>query len=158
MHTSVLLEMAAGSFPDRIAVGSHDGGLQFETLGIHAKAAGAWLKAKGGGTVVFIGMNGSALPLALFGSAVAGLPFAPLNYRLQDADLRKLLARTAPSVAVVDDDMVGRVSRAAPSNTPAPIRRTTWTRSSRPKATSPCCCSPAAPRASPRPPCCVTTI
>jgi fatty-acyl-CoA synthase len=110
MHTSVLLEMAAGSFPDRVAVGSHDGGLCFDALGVHAKAAGAWLKAKGGETVVFIGMNGSALPLALFGSAMAGMPFAPLNYRLSNTDLRKLLARTAPSVAVVDDDMISRVS------------------------------------------------
>jgi hypothetical protein len=35
-------------------------------------------------------------------------PFAPLNYRLPDADLSKLLARTAPSVAIVDDDMARR--------------------------------------------------
>jgi acyl-CoA synthetase (AMP-forming)/AMP-acid ligase II len=39
-------------------------------------------------------------------------PFAPLNYRLPDGDLRKLLARTAPSVAIVDDDMVGRLGQA----------------------------------------------
>src|SRR5262249_14704829 len=31
------------------------------------------------------------------------------NYRLPDADLKKLLARTAPSVAIVDDDMVARI-------------------------------------------------
>jgi acyl-CoA synthetase (AMP-forming)/AMP-acid ligase II len=109
MHTSVLLEMAAEVFPDRTALGSLRGGLCFSELGARAQAGGAWLKGIGGDTVVFIGVNGVALPMVLFGSATIGKPFAPLNYRLADPDLRKLLARTAPSVAVVDDDMIGRV-------------------------------------------------
>ena len=45
----------------------------------------------------------------MFASAEIGRPFAPLNYRLPDVELRKLLGRTAPSVAIVDDDMVPRV-------------------------------------------------
>jgi len=40
-----------------------------------------------------------------------GRPFAPLNYRLPDDDLRRLLARTAPSVAIVDDDMLSRLGQ-----------------------------------------------
>jgi acyl-CoA synthetase (AMP-forming)/AMP-acid ligase II len=109
MHTSVLLEMATEVFPDRLALGPRDGGLCFSALGARARAGGAWLKAKGGDAVVFIGVNGTALPLALFGAATAGKPFAPINYRLPDADLRKLLARTAPSVAIVDEEMLARV-------------------------------------------------
>jgi acyl-CoA synthetase (AMP-forming)/AMP-acid ligase II len=61
------------------------------------------------GTVAFVGLNGPAFALALFASAVLGRPFAPLNYRLSDEELRSLLARTAPSVAVVDDEIQPRV-------------------------------------------------
>ncbi len=109
MHTSLLLDMAAEVFPDRTVLGSLNGGLCFSDLGARAKAGGAWLKARGGGSIVFIGVNGPALPMVLFGAGAVGMPFAPLNYRLSDTDLRKLLARTAPSVAVVDDDMLPRV-------------------------------------------------
>jgi fatty-acyl-CoA synthase len=58
---------------------------------------------------VFVGLNGSALPVALFAAGMLSRPFAPLNYRLPDADLCKLLARTAPATAVVDDNMIARL-------------------------------------------------
>src|SRR3546814_4546226 len=41
---------------------------------------------------------------------MAGTPFVPLNYRLADADLNKLVARTAPAVLVVDDAMLSRIA------------------------------------------------
>jgi acyl-CoA synthetase (AMP-forming)/AMP-acid ligase II len=50
------------------------------------------------------------MPALLYGSGVAGVPFVPVNYRLADAPLRAVLARTAPALAVVDDDAVDRVS------------------------------------------------
>ncbi|MFI4934238.1 MAG: class I adenylate-forming enzyme family protein [Caulobacterales bacterium] len=109
MHTALLLEMAAEAFPDRTATGPIDGGVTCAELAARARAGGVWLDGLDAITVVFIGLNGPTLPVALFASAEIARPFAPLNYRLPDADLRKLLARTAPSVAIVDDDMVGRV-------------------------------------------------
>ncbi len=109
MHTSLLLDMTADVLPDRTILGSLDGGLCFSDLAAQVRAGGAWLKAKGGDNIVFIGVNGPALPTILFGAGAVGMPFVPLNYRLPDVDLRKLLARTAPAVAVVDDDMLARV-------------------------------------------------
>ena len=109
MHTALLLEMAAETFPDRIATGSLDGGVSYAELAARARAGGHWLRDHEGATVVFVGLNGPAMPTLLFASAEIGRPFAPLNYRLPDLELRKLLARTAPSIAVVDDDMVSRV-------------------------------------------------
>ena len=109
MHTALLLEMAAETFPDRVATGSIEDGLTYAELAARARAGGHWLRERNGATVVFIGLNGAALPTVLFASAEIGRPFAPLNYRLPDAELRKLLARTAPSIAIVDDDMVERV-------------------------------------------------
>jgi acyl-CoA synthetase (AMP-forming)/AMP-acid ligase II len=109
MHTGLLLEMAAEAFPDRVAVGSLSDGVTYGELALRARAGGAWIATHGEGPVVFIGQNSTAVPTALFASAEIGRPFAPLNYRLADAELRKLLARTAPSVAIVDDDMLARV-------------------------------------------------
>jgi fatty-acyl-CoA synthase len=110
MHTPLLLDLIADIEPDRVAVGPLADGLSFATLRARARAAAAWLRASGAEHVVFVGLNGAALPVLLFASGMAGLPFVPVNYRLADAELRRLLARAAPAVAVVDDDMVARVN------------------------------------------------
>lgn len=110
MHTALLLEMAAGAFPDRIALGPRAAGLSYGDLAARARAGAVWLAPHGGDSVVFIGLNGPALPIAVFASGLLGRPFAPLNYRLADDELRRLLARTAPSTAIIDDDMLPRVA------------------------------------------------
>jgi acyl-CoA synthetase (AMP-forming)/AMP-acid ligase II len=103
------MEMAADAMPDRFAVGATSEGLTFAELAARARAGAAWLAGQGGNNLVFIGLNGAALPVAIFSSALSGKPFVPLNYRLADEDLRRLLARSAPSVAIVDDNMLNRV-------------------------------------------------
>jgi len=109
MHTPLLLEMAADAAPDRPAFGRRADGLTFEAARRRARGAAAFLGGQGGEAVVFIGLNGPALPVAIFAAGLLGKPFTPLNYRLPDADLNRLLARTAPSVAIVDDDMAHRL-------------------------------------------------
>src|SRR3990167_2928461 len=110
MHTALLLEMAAGAFPDRIALGPRAAGLSYGDLAARARTGAVWLAPLGGDSIVFIGLNGPALPIAVFASGLLGRPFAPLNYRLADDELRRLLARTAPSTAIIDDDMLPRVA------------------------------------------------
>jgi acyl-CoA synthetase (AMP-forming)/AMP-acid ligase II len=110
MNTALLLEMAAEAFPDRAALGPLDAPISFDELQGRARGGAAWLKSLGEGSVVWLGLNGSTLPVAVFASGVLGRPFAPLNYRLPDDDLRRLAARTAPSVAIADDDMLARIS------------------------------------------------
>jgi len=112
MHTALLLDMIADAAPDRPALGRKAEGVTFAEARRQARYGAAWLEALGGTNVAFIGLNGPALPIALFASGMLARPFSPLNYRLPDADLRKLLARTAPSVAIVDDDMVPRLGEA----------------------------------------------
>jgi len=112
MHTALLLDMAADAAPDRLALGGRADGLTFDEVRRRARAAAAWLAGQGGETVAFLGLNGWAMPVAVFASGLLGKPFAPLNYRLPNADLNKLLARTAPSVAIVDDDMLDRLAPA----------------------------------------------
>jgi len=109
MHTALLLEMASDAAPERIILGELKNGVSFAELSGRARAAAAWLSRQEAETVVYLGLNSPFLPVAVFASGLVAKPFAPINYRLPDADLRKLMARTAPSVAVVDDDMMARV-------------------------------------------------
>ncbi len=109
MQTTLLLDIAADACGDRIAVGRFDEGLDFKALRKQARAAAHWLAESSVTNAVFVGLNGSTLPVLFFASGYAGLPFVPLNYRLSDADLRKLVARTAPAAVVVDDDMAARI-------------------------------------------------
>lgn len=109
MQTSLLLEMVADSFPDRPVMGPRDAPVTAEELSRRAGAARRWITGQGAGKVVFVGLNGWAFPVLVFASSDAGCPIVPINYRLADADLTALLARTAPALAIVDDDMLSRI-------------------------------------------------
>ncbi|MBK8629228.1 MAG: acyl--CoA ligase [Sphingomonadales bacterium] len=109
MQTRLLLDIAADACPDRLAVGSFAGGIDFQALRARASAVAAWLKETQAHHAVFVGLNGAELPVLLFAAGMAGMPFVPVNYRLSDTDLQKLVTRTAPGIAVVDDDMIPRL-------------------------------------------------
>lgn len=110
MQTPLLLELTADVCADRKAAGTLADGLDFAAVRGNARVAAAWMAETGAKNAVFVGLNGNALPVLMFASGMAGLSFVPVNYRLSDADLQKLVARTAPSVVVVDDDMAARIS------------------------------------------------
>ena len=110
MRTPLLLDIAADACSDRLAVGGREGGLDFTAYRARASRVAAWLADKGKANTAFLGMNGDALPVLLFASGMAGTPFVPLNYRLADGDLNKLVARTAPAVLIADDDMLPRIA------------------------------------------------
>lgn len=109
MQTPLLLDLTADVCGDRKALGTLADGLDFAAMRGNARAAAAWLAECNAQNAVFVGLNGNALPILMFASGMAGLSFVPVNYRLPDADLRKLIARTAPSLVVVDDDMHARI-------------------------------------------------
>ena len=113
MRTTLLLDLAADSCGERIAIGSLEGGVSFERLRAGARAAGADLAAGSANNLAFVGQNGAAVPLAFYAAGYAGMPFVPLNYRLKDAELRRLLERSAPCAVVVDDEMAARVEGVA---------------------------------------------
>jgi acyl-CoA synthetase (AMP-forming)/AMP-acid ligase II len=109
MEVPLLLEMAAGSEPDRVAIASPDGAVSYHEALARARAVAAWLRGQPAERLVYVGLNGADFPVALFAAGVAGVAFVPLNYRLSDIDLRRLLARSAPAVAIIDEDMVSRI-------------------------------------------------
>jgi acyl-CoA synthetase (AMP-forming)/AMP-acid ligase II len=166
MHTALLLDMIADAAPDRLALGARAEGLTFAETRRRAHHGAAWLEQLGGTNVAFLGLNGPSLPIAVFASGMLARPFAPLNYRLPDGDLRKLLARTAPSVAIVDDDMVGRLGQAEGVTI---VSRSAFDAACRVQGDCEAqfldvdhdiavLCSPAAPPASPRRRSCATAI
>jgi acyl-CoA synthetase (AMP-forming)/AMP-acid ligase II len=109
MHLTTLLDMAADGFGERVAFGSRPDGLTYAELRTQARRAGRWATAKGVERVGLVDVNSEAVPIVLFGSGFAGMPFVPVNYRLADDQLRDILARTAPSVVLVEEAVPTRV-------------------------------------------------
>lgn len=110
MNTGMLIEMAADGIGDRIALGSRRDGVTYAELLDQARRVASVVAGSGAERVVFVAQNSALLPALLFGSGLAGVAFVPVNYRLADEQLRAILARTAPAVAVVDEGAIGRVS------------------------------------------------
>jgi fatty-acyl-CoA synthase len=109
MHLSTLLEMAGEGFGDRVGFGSRAAGLTYAALLDRARRTAAWAADRGVERVGLVDVNSDVVPTLLFGAGFAGLPFVPINYRLADDQLAAILARTAPSVVVVDDPVPDRV-------------------------------------------------
>jgi acyl-CoA synthetase (AMP-forming)/AMP-acid ligase II len=93
-----LLDMAAAGHGDRLLLGTSARGLTGEQLAERSRRGARFLTAAGAHTVVYIGENGLAVPLALFAAAAAGVPFLPLNYRLTTEQLESITRSShAPS-------------------------------------------------------------
>ncbi|QKW35558.1 long-chain fatty acid--CoA ligase [Actinomadura sp. NAK00032] len=103
MTIRLILDMAAQAGAGRTALlpGAGDP-VTFGRLAEVADAGSALLGRLGGRTLAFIGVNSPAVPALLFAAAGAGVPFAPLNYRLAEPALRELIARLDAPVLVTD--------------------------------------------------------
>ena len=110
MNVPMLLEMVAEAGGDRVVVGSRSGGISATGLLAAGRRAAKAFASTGAANVVWLDYNSDALPVALFGAAIAGLAFVPVNYRLADAALTAILERATPGVVVAGTDMVARAS------------------------------------------------
>jgi len=102
VNVSLLLDMAADGFGDRVLVGSREAGISATRLRERASCAAARLRAAGATAVVYLAVNGPALPVALFAAARAGIPLVPLNYRLGRHQLDQLLAQHPGAWCIAD--------------------------------------------------------
>jgi len=110
MNLMMLLEMAASGFGERVALGSRDGsGLTYDALFDRAGRSARLFTESGIERVSLVDVSSSALPIALFGSAWAGKPFVPLNYRLTADELRRLATEVAPSITVCEAPALPKV-------------------------------------------------
>src|SRR4051812_11988928 len=101
--------MAGDAMGDRVAVGNRVGGLTMAELSARAHRCGALMAERPGERVVLVDLNSEAVPVVLFGAALAGKPFVPVNYRLADEQLRAIVARTAPATVVVGEGIAERL-------------------------------------------------
>ena len=120
MNISLLLEMAADAEPARIGLVCDGRRWSYGALLSAAQGAAASIAASGASHVALLDESSEASAIALFGAAIAGVPYVPLNYRLADADLAALLGRIAPAYIIGD---AGRVERLGPG-----LGHRVWTR------------------------------
>ena len=104
MNISMILEMAA-SDGDRVAVTGEGRSLTSAELLEYARRAAH--RFRDHPAVLYLGANHPAYPVALFGAALAGIPFVALNYRLGDAQLTALRDKHAGAVVLEQDDLGG---------------------------------------------------
>ncbi len=82
MYLGLILDMAHSGLGDRDAITVDGLTVDHTELAERSWAASARFLELGVPSVVYLGTNHIAYPVALFGAAGAGIPFIPLNYRL----------------------------------------------------------------------------
>src|SRR5260370_30232883 len=113
MNLSLLLQMAADAEPDRIGLVCDGRRWSYGALLGAARGAATAIRDSGCAYVALLDESSEAAAIALFGAAIAGVPYVPLNYRLADADLAALLERITPACIIGD---VERIQRLAPDH------------------------------------------
>ena len=110
MNIALLLEMAAEAAPDRIGLVCDGRRWSYAELLNAARGAVEVIRASGASHVALLDESSEAAVIALFGAAMAGVPYCPLNYRLADEDLAALLGRIAPALVIGDTARVAKIA------------------------------------------------
>ncbi|WP_380876753.1 hypothetical protein ACFB49_09980 [Sphingomonas sp. DBB INV C78] len=117
MNIFMMLEMAADAMGDRVAVVSGDASLTYGELLVAARGAAALAQASGALRLAFLDINGLAAPVALFGAALAGIPYVPINYRLTAPEIAALLERVSPALLICESgEAPAGISRITPAD------------------------------------------
>ena len=114
MNLTLLLDMAASGFDDRVAFGRRDAGVTYTELAARAAVGAAALRELGVEHLVYVATNGPEFPVALFAAARAEVPLVPVNYRLGHEQLHELLAAHPSSLVILEDEiraLAGEVGR-----------------------------------------------
>ncbi len=110
MNISLILQMAADAEPERIGLVCDGRRWSYGALLRAAQGAAMNIANSGCSHVALLDESSEAAAIALFGAALAGVPYVPLNYRLADADLAALLKRIAPACVIGDVDRTKRLN------------------------------------------------
>ncbi len=115
MNISLFLSMTAEACPDRQALTCDGKTYTYGQLFNAAKAAAVTFRESGCEYVALLDTSSPAIPITLFGAALAGIPYVPLNYRLAREQLDELFARIDPAYLVVDGEIADQWSKSARS-------------------------------------------
>lgn len=109
MNISLVLQMAVDAEPERIGLVCEGRRWSYRALLQAAQAAATDIQSSRSSHVALLDESSEAAAIALFGAALAGVPYVPLNYRLADPDLGALLSRIAPAYIVGDAQRIERL-------------------------------------------------
>ncbi|HEX4091944.1 MAG TPA: long-chain fatty acid--CoA ligase [Trebonia sp.] len=112
MRLTLLLDMAADGFGDRVLAGRRSGGITAAELARRSHAGAALVRQGGADAVVYLDVNGPAFPVALLAAARAGVPLVPLNYRLGRQQLDELLAKHPKALGIAGPGALAHFERA----------------------------------------------
>lgn len=101
MHLSTLVEMLDSGLGDRVLIGAGDEELTGNELGSLVRRTATSLRSSG--SLVYAGENQSYLPVPFLAAAWRGIPFVPLNYRMDDTNLVELIERQVDPLVLADD-------------------------------------------------------
>lgn len=102
MNLMLLLDMAAGGFPERTALGSVGQGITFGDLHSRAAAGTVFVRETEAHRLVYVAPNGPAFATGVFTASWAGIPFVPLNYRLGHDQLEPAILDPTPSLFIAE--------------------------------------------------------
>ncbi len=104
MNLLMLLDMIADASPDRVAFYDPvaDQSITYKGLLNASRSKAQVLLESGARRCVLLDTTNLTIPLALYSSAWAGIPFVPLNYRLTEEELDALLDRVKPAYLITD--------------------------------------------------------
>ncbi len=110
MHLSSLVEMVESGFDDRVLLGTTDAPVTGADLGRRVRAGASVIAGAEAAAVVYAGENHPMLPIALLSAAWAGVPFVPVNYRLDDERLGALIDRQPGALLIADAPTAERLA------------------------------------------------
>jgi long-chain acyl-CoA synthetase len=103
MNIAMFLQMAAETCGDRTALTSGDQHYTYGELFAAAQVAADVFRNHDVAYVSVLDISSPAVPIALMGAAIAGIPYVPLNYRLTPVELGELIERITPAYLVVGE-------------------------------------------------------
>ena len=104
MNIMMLLEMAAGAHPDRVAFVNEHETLTYQQLLDAAGIASHFIQSSGCQRFCTLDVTTLATPIGLFAASWAGIPYVPINYRLTRSEIDSLLARVKPAYLIINQD------------------------------------------------------
>jgi len=104
MNLMMLLEMASDAYGDRVAITNGADSLSYRGLFEAAGRVAGSLAESDARHLATLDVSSFAVPVGLFGAAWAGVPFAPLNYRLTGGELDALISQLDPCRLITDDE------------------------------------------------------
>lgn len=109
MNLIMLLEMVAQAAPERVAVTTGDRHVTYGELLSRAHEYAAGIEASGAPVAAYLGENSPEAVALLYAASLAGVPYAPINYRWTDEQIAESLDRIAPLALLTDAGCAGRV-------------------------------------------------